>query len=109
MPPFWLSIALLSLLQGAVVAIPRPASGLKLRLRGRRFAAIPAVSVIAFVLIAGAAERASAQGLTYLALCAVPALAALALAWPSRERSQSGLRPARELVGVPLIGVASVD
>jgi hypothetical protein len=109
MPPFWLSIALLSLLQGAVVAIPRPASGLKLRLRGRRFAAIPPVSVIAFVLIAGAAERASAQGLTYLALCAVPALAALALAWPSRERSQSGLRPARALLVLPLFALAWID
>ena len=37
------------------------------------------VSVIAFVLIARAAESASAQGLTYLALVAVPPLAALAL------------------------------
>ena len=42
------------------------------RLRGRRWALVPPLSVIAFVLIARAAERASAQGLTYLALCAVP-------------------------------------
>jgi hypothetical protein len=67
------------------------------------------VSVVAFVLIAGAAERASAQGLTYLALCAVPALAALALAWPSRERSGSGPRPARALLVLPLFALAWID
>ena len=37
--------------------------------------------MIAFVFIARGAERASAQGLTYLALVAVPLLAALALGW----------------------------
>ena len=82
MPPFWISIALLSLVQGALVALPgvlawEPPA----RLRGRRWAIVPPLSVIAFVFGAGAAERASAQGLTYLALCAVPVLAALALGW----------------------------
>jgi hypothetical protein len=110
MPPFWLSIALLALLQGAVVAIPGAAAGRGFtRLRGRRWAAIPPVSVLAFVLIAGAAERASAQGLTYLALIAVPALAALALAWPSRERSRIGWRPARALLVLPVFALAWID
>ncbi len=80
MLPFWLSIAVLSLVQGALVLVPgtvrAPAF---IRLRGRMWALIPAGSVIAFVLIASAAQHASSQGLTYLALVAVPPLAALAL------------------------------
>ena len=97
MPPFWISIAVLSLVQGAVVALPRAATpaprgggprgtpldraaaGLE-RLRARGWAAILPASVIAFVLIGGAAESASAQALTYLALVAVPLLALAALA-----------------------------
>ena len=92
MPPFWISIAVLSLAQGVVVAIPRALASARARgpagagdaallapLRARGWAAIPPVSVLAFVLIAGAAQRASAQALTYLALVAVPALALLAL------------------------------
>jgi len=90
--PFWISIALLSLAQGAVVALPRaaPSSGrLLLALRARSFArpkargwaALPPVSVLAFVLVAGAAQRASAQTLTYVALVGVPVLALLALSW----------------------------
>ena len=48
MLPFWLSIALLSLVQGGVVAIPGSAGAPKLaRLRGRRWALIPPVSVLA--------------------------------------------------------------
>jgi hypothetical protein len=80
MLPFWISIGLLSVLQGALVALPRSVSAPALEpLRDRRWAVIPPLSVIAFVFVAGAAERTSAQGLTYLALIAVPALAALAL------------------------------
>jgi len=78
--PFSISIAALSLAQGATVALPRKLTPpLSSRMGGRLWALIPPVSVIAFVLIARAAERASAQGLTYLALVAVPLLAALAL------------------------------
>jgi hypothetical protein len=92
-PPFWISIAVLSIAQGAVVAIPRAlgtpgASGPSAQLaaalaglRARWWAVIPPASVLAFVLIAGAAERASAHALTYLALVAVPLLAMLALGW----------------------------
>jgi hypothetical protein len=105
MPPFWMSIALLSLAQGAVVALPgRLATPSLARLGGRRWAAVLPVSVIAFVLVARAAERASAQGLTYLALCAVPLLAALALGWLSH-----GARPVRALGVLPLFALAWVD
>ncbi len=102
--PFSASIALLSLAQGAIVALPRvPAIALENaeRLRGRRWALIPPLSVIGFVLVVGAAERASAQGLTYLALVAVPALAALALGWLT-----PGARPRRALLVIALFALA---
>ena len=105
MAPFWISIALLSLAQGALVAVPRAFSLPRLSwLHGRRWAAIPPASVIAFVLITRAAERASAQGLTYLALCAVPALAALALGWLTPRA-----RPARAMLVLPLFALAWID
>ena len=110
MLPFWLSIALLSLVQGGVVAIPGSAGAPKLaRLRGRRWALIPPVSVLAFVVITRTAEHASAQGLTYLALVAVPLLAALFLGWPARGRRRGGPRAARALLVVPLFLLAWVD
>jgi hypothetical protein len=103
--PFWISIALLSVAQGALVTLPRGLASPRLRfLRGRRWAVVPALSIVGFVLIARAAEHASAEGLTYLALCAVPPLAALALGWLSR-----GARPARALLVVPLFALAWAD
>jgi len=109
--PFWISIALLSLAQGALVAVPRgptaaerAALGRVRGMHGRAWAAIPALSVVAFVFVAGAAERASAQGLTYLALFAAPVLAALALGWLAR-----GSRPALALAVVPLFALAWAD
>jgi hypothetical protein len=94
--PFWTSIGVLSLVQGALVAVPGQGSlGMLTLLRGRRWAAIPPLSVIVFVFVARAAENASAQGLTYLALCAVPALAALALGWLAWNAHPP--RPARAL------------
>ena len=91
--PFWLSIACLSVFQGVLVALPVRAS-LERRCGGCAPAAGPLVlpvSIVAFVAIARAAETASAQGLTYLALVAVPPLAALALgalsAAPGRARA----------------------
>ena len=108
MPPFWISIALLSLVQGALVAVPGALRAPSLaRLSGRRWAVIPPASVIGFVLVAGAAERASAQGLTYLALCAVPVLAALALGWLSFDATPP--RPLRALLVLPLFGLAWLD
>jgi hypothetical protein len=99
MLPFWISIGLLSLTQGTIVALPQTAGAGWLarlaRLRDRRWALIPPLSVIGFVLIAGAAERASAKGLTYLALVAVPILAAVALGWltPGARRARVALVP----------------
>ena len=105
MLPFWISIALLSLAQGVVVALPRPLAYARLqRLRDRRWAIVLPLSVIAFVFIARAAERASAQGLTYLALIAVPVLAALALGWLIH-----GARPRRALLVPVLFALAWVD
>jgi hypothetical protein len=96
MLPFWISIGALSLAQGALVALPnaRWLENLR-RLRDRRWALIPPLSVIGFVLVAGAAERASAKGLTYLALVAVPVLAAIALGWltPGARRARILLVP----------------
>jgi hypothetical protein len=108
MIPFWISIAVLSLLQGAVVAVPRAWEPRRLaRLRRRRWALIPPVSVLAFVLIARAAERASADSLTYLALVAVPVLAALTLGWLAWYAEPP--RPRWALLVVPLFALAWAD
>ncbi len=108
MLPFWISIAVLSLVQGASVALPG-AGGLAAlrRLRGRRWALIPPLSIVGFVFIARGAEQASAQGLTYLALVAVPLLAALALGWLAWNAHPP--RPARALLVVPLFALAWAD
>jgi hypothetical protein len=105
---FSISIGLLSLFQGALVAVPG-AGALKMlaRLRGRRWALIPPLSVIAFVFVARSAEKASAQGLTYLALVAVPLLAALALGWLAWNARPP--RPARALLVAPLFALAWID
>jgi hypothetical protein len=108
MMPFAISIAVLSLVQGAIVAVPRAwDAGRLARLRGRRWAAIPPLSVVAFVLIAREAERASADGLTYLALVAVPVLAALALGWLGWYADPP--RPRWALLVVPLFALAWAD
>jgi hypothetical protein len=98
----------LSFAQGAVVAVPRAwRPGRLARLRGRRWALIPPLSVLAFVLIAREAERASANGLTYLALIAVPALAALTLGWLAWYADPP--RPRWALLVVPLFALAWAD
>lgn len=107
MLPFSVSIAALSLAQAAIVALPRVPRTVEDRLvgvrglRGRRWALVPPLSVILFAIVVGAAERASAQGLTYLALVAVPALAALALGWVT-----PGARPRNALLVVALFALA---
>jgi hypothetical protein len=104
-PPFWTSIAVLSIVQGVLVALPRAIAAPRFaRLRGRRWALIPPLSVIGFVFVTRAAEHASAEGLTYLALIAVPLLAALALGWLVR-----GARPRIALLVVPLFALAWID
>ena len=108
MLPFWLSIAVLSLVQGLLVALGRPlAAAWMTSLRGRRWAAIPPLSVIGFVFIARAAEHASAQGLTYLGLGAVPVLAALALGWLLWDANAR--RPLCAMFVLPLFALAWVD
>ncbi len=110
-PPFWISIALLSLVQGALVALPGVLPwGPPGRLRSRRWAIVPPLSVIAFVFGARAAEHASAQGLTYLALCAVPLLAALALGWLLWDVGRTrAMRVLRALLVAPLFALAWAD
>lgn len=108
-PPFWLSIAVLSVVQGALVALVgdgRAVPGLEwvARRRSRLWAAIPPLSVIVFVFVAQAAARASAKSLTYLALVAVPILAALALGWLAH-----GARPLLSAIAVALFVLAWVD
>jgi hypothetical protein len=74
------------------------------RLRSRMWATIPALSLIVFVLLAGAYANPSAKDLTYLALVAVPILAILCLGWLAR-----GARPRNVLVVPVLFGLAWVD
>jgi len=114
--PFWLSIVALSLVQGATVLGPsgraiaelgRLRSAATGRLRSAWWAAIPPLSVLAFVLVARLAEHASGQALTYLALVAVPLLAALALGWLAW--SAHGPRPAAALLVAPLFALAWAD
>jgi hypothetical protein len=110
MPPFWLSIGLLSLVQGALVALPGDGRVLLERIpwvarrHSRLWAAIPPLSIVVFVCIAQAAARASAQSLTYLALIAVPLLAALALGWLGR-----GARVALAPLAAVLFALAWAD
>jgi hypothetical protein len=99
--PFAFSIAVLSLAQALVVALPRadPFPMLR-RLRAGAWAAIPALSIVAVVFAVSASSRV-AQGLTYLALVAVPPLAAIGLGWVSR-----GSRPLMALAVGPLFALA---
>lgn len=103
--PFWLSILLLSLVQGGIVALARvPEVPALARLRDRRWALVPPLSVLGFVLVAALAERASAQALTYLALVAVPLLACAALGWLTH-----GARPVAIVLVPALFALAWAD
>jgi hypothetical protein len=85
--PFWVSISILGLVQAALVALPasRARPAWTERLRSPWWALIPALSIVAVI---GAIEIApsSADALTYIALVAVPPLAAYALATLTRDR-----------------------
>lgn len=101
MLPFWLSIGVLSLVQAALVALPRaPLPGLAGRLRNRWWALVLPLSIVV-VIAAIALSSAVADFLTYLALIGVPPLAAVALAWLLR-----GGRPAYAPAVVPLFALA---
>ena len=96
-PSFGVSICVLSLVQAALVAWPAPREiPLLAHLRSGWWATIPALSVVAFVF----GERALsglADGLTYLALIAVPPLAAVGLGWAMR-RGRPWFAPAAALL-----------
>jgi hypothetical protein len=99
--PFWLSIGVLSLSQALLVALPKaPSTRLLGRLRSRWWALVLPLSIVV-VVAAIALESASARFLTYLALVAVPPLAAAALGWLLR-----GSRPVLALGVVPLFALA---
>jgi hypothetical protein len=74
------------------------------RLHSRLWALVPALSIVGFVAVGTLAEEASAQALTYVALVAVPLLAALALGW-----LMHGAHPGLALLVVPLFVLAWVD
>jgi hypothetical protein len=103
MLPFSLSIGILSLAQASLVAAPRRPAVLPptlAALRSRWWALVLPVSIVV-VVAAIALDSASAHALTYLALFAVPPLAALALGAIVR-----GGRPALALLVVPLFAAA---
>jgi hypothetical protein len=89
-------------LQAAVVAAPRAAPRLAIadRLRGPAWALVPIGSIILVVFAIRFASD-TATGLTYLALVAVPPLAAAALGWAMR-----GSRPPAALLAAPLFALA---
>jgi hypothetical protein len=107
---FWLSDACLVSVQSALVALPRGGlpvgrvsarvDALAQRLAGRGWALIPLASIV-LVVVAIRAAGATADGLTWLALIAVPPLAAAALGATMR-----GGRPALALLAVPLFALA---
>jgi hypothetical protein len=92
-------------LQAAVVAAPRPAPKIALfeRLSGRGWALVPIGSILV-VIFAIRYVSDTAQGLTYLALVAVPLLAAAALAWASRRSTRWAA-----LLAIPLFVLAWAD
>lgn len=101
MLPFWFSIGALSLVQAALVAAPRaPATRVLRRLQSRWWALVLPLSILV-VISAIALESASARFLTYLALVAVPPLAAAALGWLLH-----GARSRLALLTIPLFALA---
>jgi hypothetical protein len=101
--PFWISIAALGLLQAALVALPDrlpPVPWGLDRLRGAWWALAPAASIV-LVIVAIDAFEGAATFLTYLALVAVPPLAAVALGWLVR-----GARPPLAFVAAALFAIA---
>ncbi len=100
--PFIPSDAAMLGLQAAVVAAPRtvPRLALAERLRGPAWALVPLASIV-IVVFAIRFVSDTATGLTYLAVVAVPPLAAGALGWAAR-----GARPWAAFAAVPLFALA---
>jgi hypothetical protein len=103
--PFLPSDAAVLLLQAGVVAAPRDPPQWKLaeRLRGPGWALVPIGSIVVVVFAIRYVSD-TATGLTWLALIAVPILAAVALGWAMR-----GARPPAALLAVPLFLLAWLD
>jgi hypothetical protein len=99
---FIVSDASMLALQAGVVAAPRVAPRMSFleRFRGPGWALIPIASIVG-VIFAIRYVSATATGLTYLALVAVPLLAAAALGWGAR-----GSRPWAALLVLPLFALA---
>jgi hypothetical protein len=99
------SDAAMLVVQAGVVAAPRhpPDVSFLKRFSGPAWALIPIGSIIA-VVFAIRYVSATATGLTYLALVAVPILAAAALGWADR-----GARPWMAVLAVPLFALAWAD
>jgi hypothetical protein len=103
--PFWASDVCLLATQAATVALPAaPRIPLLERLRSGWWALVPLGSIVVVIFGIQAASQ-SADALTYLALVAVPPLAALALAALAR----GPWRPRRALAVVPLFALAWAD
>jgi hypothetical protein len=100
--PFLPSDAAMLLLQAGCVAAPRLAPGAERlrRFRGRGWAIVPVASIVGVIFMIRYASD-TATWITYLALVAVPLLAAAALGWAAR-----GARPLLALAAIVLfIGV----
>ncbi|HEY8082042.1 MAG TPA: hypothetical protein VIE64_00620 [Solirubrobacterales bacterium] len=100
---FATSISVLGLLQAALVALPRsplPTLPEPLRLNSRWWALVPALSIVV-VIAAIELDSDSATALSYLALVAVPGLAAVALGCLVQ-----GAQPIWAVAAVPLFGLA---
>jgi hypothetical protein len=100
MPSFAVSIAVLSLFQAALVALPRARAPFGWMPRSPWWALVPAASIL-IVVFGIEADPGSADLLTWLALVAVPPLAAGALGWLLH-----GSRPWWALLALPLFAVA---
>jgi hypothetical protein len=103
--PFIPSDAGLLALQAAVVAAPREVEhpAWMARFHGRAWALVPIGSIVVVVFAIRYVSD-TATGLTWLALIAVPLLAAAALGWAMR-----GARPQAALLAIPLFLLAWLD
>ena len=102
--PFIPSDAVLLALQAGVIAAPRepPRARWLERFRGPAWALVPIASIVGVVFAIRYVSD-TATGLTYVALIAVPPLAAAALGWGMR-----GSKPPLALLAIPLFVLAWV-
>lgn len=100
MPSFAVSIAVLSLFQAVLVALPRARPPFAWMPNSPWWAIVPVASIVLVVFGIEAAPG-SADALTWLALLAVPPLAAFALGWLVH-----GATPVWALLAVPLFALA---